>query len=304
MCLRLAIAFVLLLQGPMALAAACCGGTSSLPSLISGDDRHQISVGVSHSSIIGDVPVQGLPVFRSASTGDTTTSTRINAATLLSDRLQAGLEWSVVEHEAWGRAGSAKYSGMGDPALSLAYEAWPEWEYSEYKPRGYWFAQVSLPFARSIYDSARADLMDAVGSGLARVATGVLLLKTRGDWDFTLLPEIHRTLPRSFGSADGSVLRVDGGTGASLMASAGYSFPASAWRAGLRLQPVWNSANRVDLERASAKSVCNTGLDLSYLWSDEFSMTAAYTDQTLLGPATNTTLSRVASLQLLKRWPR
>lgn len=207
---RLAFASMLLLAGQMAQAAACCGGTSSIPSLISGDDRHQVSVGVSHASIIGDAPVQGLPVFRSSSSGDSTQSTRLNAATLLSDRLQAGLEWSVVEREVWGRSGSAQYSGMGDPALSLAYEAWPEWEYSEYQPRGYWFAQLSLPFARSIYDAARADLLDAVGSGLARISTGVLLLKTRGDWDFALLPEIHRTLARSFEASDGSVLRVDG----------------------------------------------------------------------------------------------
>lgn len=295
--------------GGHAWAAACCGGTSSSPSLISSDDRLQFSASFSNGSIIGDAPTRGLPVFRSSQSGDTTSSVRFSVASLISDRIQVGLDWSAVSREVWRGANSARFSGVGDPTLSLAYESWPEWEYSEWKPRGYWFGQVTLPFANSIYNSDRTDLLDAVGTGMMRISTGVLLLKARGNWDFSLLSEIHRSIPRTFEpSGAGGAVRVDGGIGSSVLLSSGYNWPHSAWRLGFRVQPVWNSSRDVTLDGTTARSdqqwVGNTGADISYLLNDEISLTTSYTDQTLLGPASNTTLSRVAAFQILKHWPR
>ncbi|MBU6376775.1 MAG: hypothetical protein KGQ59_12310, partial [Bdellovibrionales bacterium] len=47
-------------------AAPCCGGTSASPAWISGDDRVQAGFSISRSTVIGDAPETGLPVFRSS----------------------------------------------------------------------------------------------------------------------------------------------------------------------------------------------------------------------------------------------
>jgi hypothetical protein len=48
----------------------------------------------------------------------------------------------------------------------------------------------------------------------------------------------------------------------------------------------------------------DAGLEASYLVADDWSISASYTDQTLLGPAVNTALSRTFSLAIQHRWQR
>ncbi|MBU6376686.1 MAG: hypothetical protein KGQ59_11860, partial [Bdellovibrionales bacterium] len=198
---------------------------------------------------------------------------------------------------------STKSTQLGDPTLGIAYEAWPEWTYSEWKPRGYLFGQLTLPVAKSIYDSSEATLSDATGSGFARFSVGALLLKNHEPWDFSLTPEIHRSFARHFGT-----LSADPGFGGSALVALGYNLRAYPMRLGFRLQPVWNQGRRTEsegvLQEARSQWVWNTGFDLSLLANSQFSVNLNYTDQTLMGPAINTSLSRTVALGVQRRWQR
>ncbi|MBS1960659.1 MAG: hypothetical protein JST04_00475 [Bdellovibrionales bacterium] len=289
-------------------AAACCGGTSATPSLITGDDAYQFGLAVSRSEIIGDAPTSGKPVFRGDGTDEVTTTYRLDVAAILSDRTQASVTVPFVSKSVAAGGTSNGASGVGDASLGFAYEAWPEWTYSEWKPHGFLFTQLNLPFAHSIYDTEAAGASDAFGTGFYRLSAGTLLRKAWRVLDAAVTPEVHYSLPRAFTDAGGSSLRVSPGFGASVEAGVGYNFVRLPFRVGLRIQPVWNEPRTIDADgartRSSAQWVWNTGLDVGYLATTEWSLSASYTDQTLLGPAVNTTLGRTFALSLQRRWPR
>ncbi|RYZ77761.1 MAG: hypothetical protein EOP05_00600 [Proteobacteria bacterium] len=74
----------------MALAAACCGGGVALPSIISWDDKAQLSMIYSVSSIVVDnVDTNG--VWREWNEHPEVQTLRLEAAHLITDRLQAGI---------------------------------------------------------------------------------------------------------------------------------------------------------------------------------------------------------------------
>ena len=289
-------------------AAACCGGTSAAPSLISGDDAYQFGIAFSNAEVIGDAPESGRPVFRGSDSDEVTRTLRLDAAAILSDRTQASVTIPFATKSV--RAGDAanSSSSMGDLSLGFGYEAWPQWTYSEWKPHGFLFTQLNVPVAHSIYDTEAQGATDALGTGFYRMAFGALFLKTWRIWDASFTPEAHYSLPKTFSDGSGSALRVRPGFGASADLGLGYNFVGLPFRLGVRLQPVWNQARAIAMDgmnpRSSDQWVWNAGFDFSYLVSEQWSTTASYTDQTLLGPAVNTTLSRTVALSFQRRFPR
>jgi hypothetical protein len=301
------IAVVLSLFLGTAQAAPCCAGNSAAPSIIAGDDQAQLGVMASRAEVIGDAPEQGLPVFRSALHDEITQTYRIDGALLLADRWQAGLTLPVVQRSYRYRAQSASAWGLGDVRASAAYEILPEWNYSVWKPKGFLFTEISLPTGRSIHEARAPGMIDATGRGFYSAALGLLLQKRWSSWDVFLIPETHYSFARSFTeSVTGEVTTVRPGWGGSVALGGGYSF--SAFRIGTRVQPIYEQPKTIETaagsQRTSQQLVWNAGLDLTWLVSDEWSLTGAYSDQTLLGPAINTTLSRVASLNLQHLWSR
>jgi hypothetical protein len=289
------------------LAAACCGGTSSVPAIISGDDQYQLATSIARSEIIGDANANGTSIFRGPGTDEVTTTLRLDAALLTSDRTQANLSLPFVEKSITSGVRTGASHSLGDLSPGFTYEAWPEWSYSAWKPRGYLFTQLNVPIAHSIYDSQAQDTSDAVGSGFYRLAVGSLLLKSWRIWDASLAPEIHYSFARDFNEGTNPI-RVRPGFGASVGGNLGYNLTRIPLRIGLRIQPVWNASRTVEQGIGTTRSldqwVWNTGLDLSYAVATDWSLTGSYTDQTLFGPAINTTLSRTVALMLQRRWPR
>lgn len=297
-------AALILLAGRHGFASPCCGGSAAAPALISGDERAQLGLLLSRASVIGDAPAAGIPVFRSSSESEILQTLRIDSAFLLSDRWQAGAVASIGRREHSRGATSASAAGIGDLKVNLAFEALPEWTYSPWKPKGYVFAQLSLPTGRSVHESASA--VDAFGAGTASVAAGALFIKRWRTIDAFVLSEVHQGIARSLASSDGTESEIVPGPGASLGWGAGWS--SGPVRAGFRVQPAYSAPRRVisgGIESVSSRQlVWDTGLDLTYLGADSWSWSASYTDQTLFGPAVNATLSRIFALSLQRRWDR
>jgi len=285
------VIFALLIQS--AESAPCCAGSSALPSLITGDEARMIGLSVSYGDVIGDAPGagRGLPVFRdSYSSIEVRQNMTLSFATLLSDRWQIGTSIPVVQNQI--SSGLTQESSMqiGDVSATLGYEALPEWEYSLWKPRIYTFLQWVAPTGRSISQSQSRLAVDVSGLGYHQLHLGAVAIKRWSDWDANIVLKLGSDL--NYGSA--------------LMSSswgAGYSF-AEIWRAGMSLENQYQSPQNVGGILTSQKLVWNTGATFTCLLGANSSLVAGYTDQTLFGPAINTTLARTASFSFQHRFER
>ncbi len=289
-----------------ALAAPCCGGASALPQLITGDDRAQVSASLSQGQVIGDAPLGGIPVFRSDSDSEVTQTVRLDGAYLLTDRVQLGLGVPLVRrYRSVGSSIASSASGLGDLSLSAAYEALPEWSYSPWKPRGFTFIQVIAPTGPSIYDAREPQLVDARGRGFWSIAGGVVLIKSWGNWDALASIEGHRSISRTIQGLDGDTTSLSPGWGGSALIGIGYSPLAGDVRLGVGVSPVYEGPIEVAgavSSRSGSQLVWNSSFQIGYMFAAEWSGSLVYSDQTLLGPAHNVTLSRTWALNLQHRW--
>ncbi len=293
-------------------AAPCCGGGSALPSLITGDQAAQVGVSSSFGSVIGDAPVEGLPVFRPQNTADRTYTTTIDVAKLVSDSWQLGFSVPVVTRQVSEPGVRENFTGIGDARAVLGYEVLPELEYSEWKPRGFGFLSVTTPTGRSIHEAEKNLAVDSTGAGRFVVSLGASFQKKFATIDWVLIPEVHFSPTRQLTSRNQVNTRLGSQAGGSALFGLGASPEVlglgGSVRFGLRVQPVLDSGFTVAEDGIEAitsrKLVFNAGADLGYLINQDWSASLSYNDQTLLGPVSNTTLSRSLGLAIQKRFER
>lgn len=305
----LTIFFLLFLLSMKIFAAACCAGGSAAPALISGDDKAQITAGAFQSTVIGDAPDSGEAVFRNGDSSDVIQTYKIDGAFIFADRFQSGVSVPLLTHTIQSGSTNASSTDLGDIHLDVAYEFLPEWSYSPWKPKGYVYLQGTIPTGRSTYDAEEEGDVDALGKGFYALALGSLLVKRWTLWDVFTLPEIHYSFTRTFDQTTGEVLKVSPGFGGSLSLGAGVSPGGGATRIGLRVQPVYEQQKTITssvtgTSTSGVQLTWDTSLEVSYLVDTDWSLLASYTDQTLLGPAINSTLNRTVALGLQHRWER
>jgi hypothetical protein len=282
-------------------AAPCCSAGSALPSLVTNDDAAQISVMTSFSDTVMDAPSSGIPVLRSDQNADYSWLTRVSGAFKFWEDWQVGFGMNVMSRSTLASNQPFSASGLGDSDFTIAYEVLPEWYYSKWKPRGWLYLQTVLPTGKAIQDPSVQNPADVRGQGVFQSVIGLTLTKSWNQWDAFLIPEVRVIYSKSF-SDSGTDL--SGTWGGSLMLGAGYSF--SNFRVGLRTQPVYQNTRRVFSQNNAsiipAKNVWNSGLDLSYLFGDEWLAALSYSDQTLIGDPRNTALERGGGLLISKKW--
>lgn len=293
----------------VAVAAPCCASNAAAPSLLSGDDQAQLSATVAYGSVIGDAPERGIAVFRSEDESERTLTYRLDGAMLVSDRWQLGASVQVSQRSLSRQGFNGTSTGLGDARLTAGFEALPEWTYSEWRPKGYAFAQLTLPTGKSLYETASDGGVSATGRGFYSIAAGALFVKRWSLIDGYVLPEGHYSFERSFDDrVSGETISVTPGFGTSVALGIGVSPGEGALRAGLRLQPSYNQYRRIRSGSGESVSsyqlVWDTALEATYLVNDLWSVNAAIIDQTLFGPAVNSTLSRTFALGVRHGWQR
>lgn len=289
-----------------ALAGACCASGGALPSLITGDDHAQFSTTVSRGSVIGDAPREGIPVFRSSNHQENLTTIQLSAATLVSDLWQAGASLPVHRRDLTRETSNTKAQGFGDAVVSVGYEALPEYDYSIWRPHGYVFSTLTVPTGTSIYTASERSQTDAFGKGFFTPGFGALFKKDFGSFDTSWLAEAHYSLGKTFNAAEEAVT-VGNFWGASTQLGLGYRV-ANAVRVGLKVGPSYTQALRTETslgtDISATKLVWDSTFDFTYVLRNEWALLASYTDQTLLGPVMNTSLSRTLMLGFQKSFPR
>jgi hypothetical protein len=296
-------AFFICFFSRLALGAACCGGGNLFPTLISGDQRAQVTATTSFASVVGDAPVNGAAVARAGTDAETRATMRLDAATLLSDRWQMGVSLPLVRRYRARNATQIGALGLGDVSAMLGWEALPDWNYSSWRPKGLLFATITAPTGRSASDSTSLYQIDAMGRGYWNFSVGGLLQKTWDAWDGLLMVEAHQPLTRTL-STDAGEFRLFPAWGFSAGAGAGWSLGDLRLGAMVSTQyegPV-TTLGLVN-EVGSPQIAFPLTLQVAYLVADNWSLGGFYSDNALL-PASNVPLSRSVSLLLQARWDR
>lgn len=293
---RLLFTFSLLVSVQQAEAAACCGGSSAIPSLITGDDKAQLTSAFSQSSLLANVDSSGN--WKHITTKDETSVFRLDGAFLVSDFWQMGMGIPMTSRHLGNE--SSNWS-LGDISLSLGYEILPDWDYSVWRPHGLGFIQLTAPSGKSVYDENPDNGLNISGKGFWNFSAGAYFSKVFGSFDASVTPEFHRSMSRK----DPDQNSIVPGWGRSLSLAGGWN--KKDLRLGLGLSILHEDAIRTDGAFVSAGSEQNlwTGLvSASYLWTPELSSTLSYTNQTLFGQPTNSSLGQSVSVSLQQRWPR
>jgi hypothetical protein len=297
---RILIIFILVLNAPHLFAAACCGGGASFPSLILSDDQAQVGLSSSYSRVVGDVPSHGIAVFRSSEKKESNLTYAIDASGIFYDRWQVGAQLAVIRHSYETSKNNFSAWDFGDAAATLGYEILPEYAYSIWKPRGFLFMQAIFPTGKNVYESKMPGAVDAGGKGYYSLSIGSFLIKSWHEWDTSLRCAYVHSFPKKFNLSDGSQIWVRPGYLMNAALSLGYSPGKSLWRIGMGLNPSYTAYEK----SKNYRLVWNSTFDLSRILFSRWVTGLSYNDQTLMGPAKNTTLERGITFFLRYRWER
>ncbi len=283
-------------------AAACCGGGSSLPSLITGDYRAQLSLAATNGAVTHDVNRDSAIKERNSNNQEVNEAMVLSGAYLINSLWQVG--FSVPYKFNTHRSGnlSENSSGAGDIKVQMAYEFLPEYSYSLLKPRGFVFLEQTVPVSDSTYDANKPLRSDSLGNGFYSTALGVSFVKSIVQFDYLFMGEIHQSFKRSF-EQNGENLSVTPKLGGSFLIGGGWSPNNGNLRLGTTLLHSRGGRRKIEgsINNISESTMFwEIGVSAAYLFNDDISLSLSYQDQTFLGTARNTTLSKIASLSLIK----
>lgn len=294
--------FALFIQSPV-FAASCCGGSLSAPALILGDEQRTLTTTLAQKQIMEDVGTDG--VWTKNQNHELAQNLKIDFVSLISDRWQAGVSVPVVKKSKSFNAEENSKTGLGDVVLTAGYEAWPEWEYSEWKPRGYLFTTLTAPTGKSLYET-QGNTIDVRGRGFWALGFGGAFTKRWSRVDALAQLEAHQSFAKSVTDPGGAGnLRLQPGLGYSWLLGAGYS--VQQFRFGAELMGRFEQATRVSGAQnspGSAERDVTASAIINYLFSDNFAARLSFSEQRLFGSPLNTSLGQIVSLSIQNRWAR
>ncbi len=293
--------FFFLLTIKSSLSAPCCGAGFAIPSIITSDDKAQLSLGFTHSKIDSDVFTNGS--WRKRKEDDFTRIYRLDMAHILKDRWQIGIS---VPYQTRERSGAMEDSsqGPGDVSFQLGYEILPDWDYNPYRPKGISYLSLITPTGKSIYESEDGSGIDARGRGFWGIGTGLVLTKKWGKWDMNSNLEVHYSLPKKVDNDfySGTITPSYGG-----QYSLGGGINYKKFRLGTIAQWTYEAPVNVSGETDSQgelKRFSSLGILLSAMFTEQDSLILNYSDQTILASPFNTSLSKSVTLFFQRRWAR
>jgi hypothetical protein len=285
----------------LARSAACCGGGFSSAAVITNDDLAFLSSSVSYTKIDTDVFANG--VWQKRSGDDASKILKLDYAHILGDRYQCGLSVPLQTRTKSGIQGGES-TGLGDIATQLGYEYLPDWDYNPWRPHGVGFISLTLPTGLSIYDTENESALDVRGRGFWTLSLGTSLNKSWQNWDASSSFEVHQSLNRSARTNQMSGT-VKPEMGASFSVGSGYNF--KDFRIGQAI--LWNYEGAIDVDgsqpsQGSVQRNATSTTSFSYVFKDNFVGSLNYSDQTLFGSPTNTSLTKSIAFSLQKKWAR
>ncbi|MFN8845446.1 MAG: hypothetical protein ACK5V3_00475 [Bdellovibrionales bacterium] len=279
--------------------AACCGGGFAIPSIITGDDKAQLTTSLSFTEVVVDnVDSQG--IWRNWDEHQNVQVLRIEGGHIFDDLWQVGFSLPVIQRVRQ----SETHSGLGDISINVGYEYLSDWNYNPYRPKGIAFVQLIFPTGRPRAESEVGGL-DSRGNGFWALGAGTVLTKSIGRWDAFTSIDFHRSFEKRIRSSSFTGT-LKPGLGGNLGLGLGYNM--NGFRLGSSItwtqeDPILMSSN-LQTDRVSIERFATTVVSLSHMTTSQWSGTLSYTDQTLFGDPQNTSLGRGILFQFQKRWAR
>ncbi len=284
-------------------AAACCGGSSAVPSVITSDDATQFSSSYFYNQVDTEVTAAGQWRKKPATEIDETL--KLEAAKIFSDRWQTGIVIPAVQKSVDNAGQRQQSSGLGDVSGDLAYEYLPEWEYN-WLPKGIAFLQLTAPTGKSIYQSDNISTPDTTGRGFWTLGLGNIWTKNFSAWDVLTVFEVHKSLQNKFSNSQGTSV-VKPGWGGSYSIGGGWNSKSARIGAAI----TWNYEDPIRIENeisgsntSSVQRFATATVNYSYLWSNTWASSISYADQAIFGDPVNTSLGKIVSLSLVRKWAR
>ena len=277
--------------------ASCCVGNTSLPNLMTIPAKWQFSSQATYSKVIGDASTNGDYVFRDSSNKDTSQILRLDVA-FQRNEWQMGIGGQFIQNTRHSNSEEESNRGIGDIFIYGAREF--NIEYERFNP----LFNFRIPNAPSNYNSKEKLQTDARGSGVPEVSTGILWIHTGKTWDSQIAPTLFYRFSKTFN--ENEKIKVGSQWGGALMLGMGFVPWRSKYRISTSLTPRYESSKKMTSNETNTKSDRVLSVDslvgLTYMINAHQNLGLNYLDQTLVGPARNTLLSRSLSLVFQERW--
>ncbi len=249
---------------------------------MTGGEKAQFSLSSVSQTSIGDAPESGPAVYRDPSDYERSDSFILNGSFLVADRVQVGGRVPWIH--------STDRSSLGDIGATVGYELIPEKKYRQIPSKLFGYAVIQLPTGDSIYDNAGSSTQ-VTGTGFLSGGGGLSFLqRLYKAWDLSGHVEMRKPFPR-----------FDRNPGVEFTSSLGAGFQVipNLIRIGMRVSP----NQRLRTSTSPSSLVWDTSFDGTVFLGSHV-LRGAYVDQTLLGPAYNTTLTRSFLLTYQYYWER
>ncbi len=297
---KIALLSMIASLGQFAQGAACCGGAGALPSLITGDEKSFISSTLLQSNVHTRVSQSG--VWRHQKSLDETQTMRLDFARIFRDRFQYGFSLPVTSRKTE-LDRSKTSSGWGDFAAQAGYEYLTDWDYHPWRPRGVGYVNLTAPTGTSKYETLEQS--EIRGKGFYSAGVGTVLTKQWIKWDALIGAELRQGFSRSFQSGVFSGT-VDPQWGRTLTIGGGYH--VGSVRIGSLIAWVDEDKKVISssegLPDEEPEKFATGTMSITYSANPEWSGILSYSDQTIFGEPSNTTLSKTWLISLQKRWSR
>ena len=273
-------------------AASCCVSNTSVPNLMILPSKWQQTFTLASSRVIGDVDPKGKSTFRNNKNKESTNMARMDLAYSWTDLYQNGVSVRYQNKKRSFSGAEANDSGWSDVGLFQAYQP------VKYQ-RTWIFNSINIPTSNSVYDSKETFSVDAHGTGTYQAGLGIFHLVNYTAWDLVFSSEVHHSFARSFNKGQDE-REVGSFWGTSLSAGAGYIPWRKKIRYGFNLTPRLEGQKNVRINGNNQNSkqsvVWDSVLNVTYSINADYAIGASYLDQTIVGPAKNTLLTRSISI--------
>jgi hypothetical protein len=276
------------------LASSCCGGGSSSSMIILGDNRQEWSAGLGFRNDLGQTDRTGMASFHGKETVDQQYTLNLQLQRQFTELIQAAVKTSVIHKVMVKQGRREKSHGLGDIDLQISYEFLPEYNYSQYRPRGFLYSKITFPQSKGIYDSTSPIYSDVRGSGLYSFSIGTLFVKKNSQFTLKFGLEGQRFFGKKFkeGNLD-DYHKVIFPTGLS------YAFDPLPISTGILTTWTYQTSKKLQIQTTTTSSreyFWELSVFANWSLNRQETLGMSYSDSTLLGKNINSPLYRSFAL--------
>lgn len=290
------VLLILLCLAPSSVSAnSCCG--QSPASFVVLSQGQKLSFSTTYSMIQSQGRADNFQNFTVWNNRDREVQAlQIGVAGSLTDRSQFFISSSFLRGSFEdGALENGVSENWSDSLIGLSYEVLPEYRFSFWRPTVFLSSFVNVPTGNSIHDETTlSEGADVTGHNQWGAGAGVTARKTLFPFTLTLQAKTMRVFEKNF---DGN--RVSGFYDSSFLALMNYvTRYGFSVNTGMTLSHL--SSRKSGRFQGRSAEVQNTTALLGLQWTtwDSVSWSLSYADQTLLGPARNSILNQVWSLNM------